>query len=314
MNEGKSARLLRTYLIGLSLSTDITNDFNWEIDYKDIVRDEKQLPGGSGFASVWPAWWRTSEQVLAKFIEPTLIDKNEKIAEYMREVGLLVRLQHENLVSYLGATRHAPYVVITEFAHGVTLRKFSGKKTPFSHREAVKIALQVARGMRSLHEEDVTIIHGELSPDCILIDENSMTARVADFGMRSFRNPPQSHSHSRWYRRAPEQHLDLPLHSSADVFSFGMILYELFEREDAQHFWKSKKASEFLKNGGRPDLNLASCYPPGIHALIKRCWAKNWQERPSFGSIVSDLQKITTNLPRSSSINRSNSCRDNHQA
>ncbi|KAG0609106.1 hypothetical protein M758_8G158200 [Ceratodon purpureus] len=292
---------------------DITNDWNWEIGYKDIVRGEKPLPGGSGFASVWPAHWKHTEQVLAKYIEPTLIDNDNSIANFKQEVAILVRMQDKHLVSYLGATRQAPFVVVTEFAHGVTLRKFSSNKTPLSLKDALSIALQVARGMRCLHEEDVTIIHGELSPDCILIDENNLTARIADFGMRSFRKPPHSHSTSRWYRRAPEQHLGLPLHTSVDVFSFGMILYDLFERENAQHFWKNKKASDILKNGGRPVLNSASCYPPGVKALVEKCWTKDWQERPSFGSIVSDLEKSATKLSRSPSISRSSSSRDNHR-
>ncbi|KAG0557276.1 hypothetical protein KC19_11G116100 [Ceratodon purpureus] len=275
------------------------DDWNWEIDYKDVVRGDRAIAGGSGFASVWPAWWKNSEQVLAKYIEVTLIDNDASIAHFKREVGLLVRMQHPNLVHYIGATSKAPFVVFTELAKGmIFLRKFLEKNSTPSHPNAVYIALQVALGMASLHEEEVTVIHGELSPDCILIDAVSLTARVADFGLRSFRNLPHKWQ-PRYFRAAPEQHQADTLHTSVDVFSFGMILYDLFEHDKAHHFWKKKNSADILRRGGRPTLDTASSYPSGMKNLIERCWAQDSEKRPSFGSIVADLQRMSTKLSRS---------------
>jgi serine/threonine protein kinase len=285
------------------------DDWNWEIDYKDVVRGDKAIAGGSGFASVWPAWWKSSEQVLAKYIEVTLIDKDTTIANFKREVGLLVRMQHPNLVHYIGATSKAPFVVFTELAKGmIFLRKFLEKNTTPSHPDAVYIALQVALGMASLHEEEVTVVHGELSPDCILIDAVSLTARVADFGLRSFRNPPHKWQ-PRYFRAAPEQHQAHTLHTSVDVFSFGMVLYDLLEHEKAYCFWKNKRSADILRKGGQPALDTASSYPSGMKNLIERCWAQDWEKRPNFGSIVADLQRMSTKLSRSnrSQLSRSTS-------
>jgi serine/threonine protein kinase len=285
------------------------DDWNWEIDYKDVVRGDKAIAGGSGFASVWPAWRKSSEQVLAKYIEVTLIDKDTTIANFKREVGLLVRMQHPNLVHYIGATSKAPFVVFTELAKGmIFLRKFLEKNTTPSHPDAVYIALQVALGMASLHEEEVTVVHGELSPDCILIDAVSLTARVADFGLRSFRNPPHKWQ-PRYFRAAPEQHQAHTLHTSVDVFSFGMVLYDLLEHEKAYCFWKNKRSADILRKGGRPALDTASSYPSGMKNLIERCWAQDWEKRPNFGSIVADLQRMSTKLSRSnrSQLSRSTS-------
>lgn len=271
--------------------------------YEDIEH-EKAIHSGSGFLSVYPARLKhNSKRVLAKYIEVNLIDKEERIADFKQEVELLVRIRHPNLVHYLGATRRAPFVVVTELAQGITLRQFL-KETMLPQQGVafqaarVNIALQVARGMAALHEEQVLLIHGELSPDCILIDKGTMTAKVADFGLRDFRKQPNRHCLPRSFRRAPEQHLGLPLHPSVDVFNFGMILYELLEYEKAKLFWKKKTVSKKLQEGERPELDLSECYPKGVHALIERCWTQNWQERPSFGSIVSDLRKIATDLEK----------------
>jgi len=221
------------------LCTDIPEeDWDWTIEYEDIKREEK-IHSGSGFSSVYLARLKQTSNVLAKYIEPTLIDNDDSMASFKHEVELLVRIRHPNLVHYLGATTRPHFVVVTELAQGVTLRKFFKMKT-LSQRDAVHIALQVALAMASLHEEQV-VIHGELSPDCILIDEKTMTAKVADFGLRSFRKEPSRHCLPRMFRRAPEQHFGLPLHTSVDVFSFGMILYELLEYDKAQLFWKKKK-------------------------------------------------------------------------
>lgn len=283
------------------------DDWNWEIDYKDVVRGDKAIPGGSGFHAVWPAWWKSSEQVLAKYIEVTLIDTDASIAKFKREVALLVRMQHPNVVHYLGATSKSPFVVFTELAKGmIFLRKFLERSSTLSHLDAVHIAEQVALGMASLHEEEVTVIHGELSPDCILINPSSMTARVADFGLRSFRNPPLKWQ-PRWYRAAPEQHQAQTLHTSVDVFSFGMILYELLEREKAHHFWKNKKSAELLRKGIRPPLSTARSYPSGMKTLIERCWSQEPEKRPGFGFIVQELQKMSAKLSRSNATHLSRS-------
>ena len=63
--------------------------------------------------------------MLAKHTEPALIEDDDSIGNFKHEIGLLVRMQHENIVPYLGTTTQAPFVVFTELAHGVTLRKFS---------------------------------------------------------------------------------------------------------------------------------------------------------------------------------------------
>lgn len=245
--------------------------------------------------------------MLAKYIEVTLIDNDSSIASFKEEVGLLARIRHPNLVSYLGATRRAPFVVVTELARGVTLRKFFETRTPEQQDEvhacstSVHIALQIARGLAALHDEGALAMHGELTPDCILIDEITMTAKVADFGLRKFRKEA-SRATRRWYRQAPEQHLGVE-HSSVDVFSFGMILWELLKYEDAKLFWKkSNHASKKLQEGKLPDLGLSQDYPKGVHALIKRCWLHNWQERPSFASIVADLQKIHSDLQKKQAL------------
>lgn len=277
------------------------DDWNWEIDYKDVVRGDKPIAGGSGFHAVYPAWWKSSEQVLAKYIEVTLIDTDASIARFKREVAMLVRMQHPNVVHYVGATSKAPFVVFTELAKEmIFLRKFLERTTTVVSRvNAVHIAEQVALGMASLHEEEVTVIHGELSPDCILINPVSLTTRVADFGLRSFRNPPLKWQ-PRWFRAAPEQHhaQSSELHTSVDVFAFGMILYELLERERAHHFWKNKKSAEMLRKGIRPPLNTAKNYPSGMKTLIERCWSQEPEKRPDFGYIVAELQKTATKLSR----------------
>lgn len=282
------------------------DDWNWEIDYKDVVRGDKPIPGGSGFHAVYPAWWKNSEQVLAKYIEVMLIDTDDRIANFKREVALLVRMQHPNLVHYLGASSK-PFVVFTELAKGmIFLRKFLERNPTVSQVDAVHIAEQVALGMASLHEEEVTVIHGELSPDCILINPQTLTARVADFGLRDFRNPPLKWQ-PRWFRAAPEQHNAPTLHTSMDVFSFGMILYELLEPVRAHLFWKNKRAAEILRKGSRPPLNTAKCYPSGMKTLMERCWSPEPERRPNFGTIVSELQKLSNKLSRSKASHLSRS-------
>lgn len=108
---------------------------------------------------------------------------NNNIARFKHKMTLLVRMQYSNLMHYLGARSKAHFVVITELAKDtIPYRKFLEQNT-LSHVHASHIAKQVALDMASLHEEEVTVIHCELSLECILINSKTMEARVADLGL-----------------------------------------------------------------------------------------------------------------------------------
>jgi serine/threonine protein kinase len=106
------------------------------------------------------------------------------------------------------------------------------------------------------------------------------------------------HTGSRRYM-APEVAKDQPYDKSVDVYSFGMLLWEICALEKPYKGYCSKKHMALVVIGGeRPKMDHAhtSHWPAPLQCLMKRCWSSNPEERPSFESITEILDEITNEL------------------
>ncbi|KAK8618428.1 hypothetical protein V6N13_132420 [Hibiscus sabdariffa] len=149
--------------------------------------------------------------------------------QFNREVTLLSRLYHRNVVKFVAACRKPPvYCVVTEYLSEGSLRsylhKLDHKSLPL--QKIIAIALEVARGMEYIHSQG--IIHRDLKPENILIDE-AFHLKVADFGIACeeahcdlLADDPGTY---RWM--APEMIKRKPYRRKVDVYSFGLILWEM---------------------------------------------------------------------------------------
>jgi len=211
--------------------------------------------------------------------------------EFVREIQNLGRLHHPNIVMLMGACKD-PLCIITEFVERGSLfdviRKHPEDLTP---KRIIQIVTGAVRGLAYLHGQNPPILHRDLKSANILITRN-YEAKIADFGLsRSLSTNPSVTSQSmtkkvgttRW--NAPEVLNSLNYSEKADCYSFGMVLYEIFEKKLPFHeeMWDSK-VEEHIIAGFRPEIP-ESC--PQIFAnIIKACWASNPEDRPTFTQIL----------------------------
>ena len=180
---------------------------------------------------------RLDRQVALKVLSPSSATDAERLTRFAREARAGALLNHPNIVSVydVGSHEGMPFVV-SELLHGGTLRERM-KAGALPATVAVKYGLQVARGVVAAHEHGV--VHRDLKPENIFITQDDRV-KILDFGLAKYRTEAlealqQDPSFSTQPGvllgtvgyMSPEQVRGLPLDCRSDIFSLGVILYEM---------------------------------------------------------------------------------------
>ena len=155
-----------------------------------------------------------------------------------------------------------------------------------------RVACGAARGMAYLHSGNPPVLHRDLKSANLLLDE-SYTAKVCDFGLSRLKEQERSMTGNcgtvQWM--APEVLANMSYNEKADVYSFGIILWELLSREcPFDGMSPIQCALAVLNRDKRPDI--PKWCPPSLHALIKSCIKKEANHRPSFVQIILALDAM----------------------
>lgn len=255
------------------------------------------------------------KRVAVKIIRQPDGDENEDMAlrlekQFNREVGILSHLHHRNIVELVAACRRPPvFCVITEYLSGGSLRSFLHKREPgsVSLKEFVSIALDIARGMEYLHSQGV--IHRDLKSENLLFTAD-MCLKVVDFGIAceeincDYLN--EDRGTYRWM--APEVINYKPHNRKADVYSFGIVLWEIITgRVPYEDITPVQAAFAVVHKNARP--TFPEHCPLAIRKLIEKCWVQNPEKRPEFWEIVSILEQFEASLLFDGTLNmRQNLC------
>ncbi|KAL8529372.1 hypothetical protein ACS0TY_006698 [Phlomoides rotata] len=158
-------------------------------------------------------------------------------ARFDREVAMLSKVQHKNLVKFIGACKEPVMVIVTELLLGGTLRKYLLNLRPrcLDMQVAIGFALDIARAMECLHSHG--IIHRDLKPENLLLTADHKTIKLADFGLaREESLTEMMTAETGTYRwMAPELYSTVTLRQGekkhynhkVDAYSFAIVLWEL---------------------------------------------------------------------------------------
>lgn len=285
-----------------SMILDSENVESWEIpkeDQEEWTADLSQLFIGNKFASgahsrIYRGIYKQRAVAVKMVRIPTHKEETRIMLEqqFKSEVALLSRLYHPNIVQFIAACKKPPvYCIITEYMSQGTLRMYLNKKEPYSlsTETILRLALDISRGMEYLHSQGV--VHRDLKSSNLLLNDE-MRVKVADFGTSCLETQTQeSKGNMGTYRwMAPEMVKEKPYTRKVDVYSFGIVLWELTTALlPFQGMTPVQAAFAVAEKNERPPLP-ESCQPALAH-LIKRCWAANPSKRPDFTEIVSALEK-----------------------
>ncbi|XP_021292450.1 serine/threonine-protein kinase HT1-like [Herrania umbratica] len=217
--------------------------------------------------------------------------------QFISEVALLFHLRHPNIITFIAACKKPPvFCIITEYLAGGSLRKYLHQQEPYSVplNLVLKLALDIARGMRYLHSEG--ILHRDLKSENLLLGED-MCVKVADFGISCLESQCGSaKGFTGTYRwMAPEMIKEKHHTKKVDVYSFGIVLWELLTAlTPFDNMTPEQAAFAVCQKNARPPLP-SSC-PLAFSHLINRCWSSNPEKRPHFNEIVSILERYAESL------------------
>lgn len=214
------------------------------------------------------------------------------------------KVRHKNVVQFIGACTKPPSLcIVTEFMSGGSVYDYLHKlKGVFKLPSLLKVAIDVSKGMNYLHQNN--IIHRDLKAANLLMDENEVV-KVADFGVA--RVKAQSGvmtAETGTYRwMAPEVIEHKPYDHKADVFSFGIVLWELLTGKlPYEYLTPLQAAVGVVQKGLRPTIPKNS--QPKLAELLERCWQQDPALRPDFSEIIEILQQIAKEVGEESEERR----------
>ncbi|KAI5596645.1 hypothetical protein POPTR_002G015400v4 [Populus trichocarpa] len=260
----------------------------WEIDAHRLLFERKIATGSSG--DLYKGTF-CSQDVAIKVLRGEHLDDKLQ-SEFVQEVSIMRKVRHKNVVQFIGScTRPPSLCIVTEFMSGGSMYDFLHKqKGSLNLQSLLRVAIDVSKGMHCLNQNH--IIHRDLKSANILMDENGVV-KVADFGVARVQDQTGVMTAEtgtyRWM--APEVIEHKPYDHKADVFSFGIVLWELLTGKlPYEQLSPLQAAVGVVQQGLRPSIPSHS--HPKLVGLLKRCWQRDPFLRPEFSEILELLQQL----------------------
>ncbi|KAI3781176.1 hypothetical protein L2E82_11181 [Cichorium intybus] len=262
-----------------------------EIPWEDLVIGERI--GLGSYGEVYHADWNGTEVAVKKFLDQDF--SGAALAEFKREIRIMQRLRHPNVVLFMGAVTRSPNLsIITEFLpRGSLYRIIHRPQCQIDEKRRIKMALDVAKGMNCLHSSIPTIVHRDLKSPNLLVDED-WNVKVCDFGLsrlkhNTFLSSKSTAGTPEWM--APEVLRNENSNEKCDVYSFGVILWEL---ATLRLPWSGMNPMQVVGAVGFQNrrLDIPKDVDPLVGRIIWECWQTDPNLRPSFAQLTVALKPL----------------------
>ncbi|XP_053946069.1 tyrosine-protein kinase Fer isoform X4 [Anastrepha ludens] len=266
----------------------------WELSNDDVVLLEKI--GRGNFGDVYKAKLKSTKQdVAVKTCRMTLPDEQKR--KFLQEGRILKQYDHPNIVKLIGiCVQKQPIMIVMELVPGGSLLNYLRKNSnALTTRQQMGMCRDAAAGMRYL--ESKNCIHRDLAARNCLVDfENQV--KISDFGMSREEeeyivSDGMKQIPVKW--TAPEA-LNFGKYTSlCDVWSYGILMWEIFSKGDTPYSGMSNsRARERIDAGYR--MPAPENTPPEMYRLMLKCWAAEAESRPHFDEIYNVVDALIIRL------------------
>ena len=265
-----------------------------------------RLIGEGGMGQVYEAQHvNINKRFALKLLRPEIVSNAEAVARFRQEAWSASSIGHENIIEiedFATLPSGAVYLAM-EFLEGVALSERMRQDTPLSFAESLDVMLQVASGLAAAH--DKSIVHRDMKPENVFLGQKygRPLVKILDFGIAKVSGAEGNKSLTRTgtifgtpHYMSPEQALGKTLDHRADIYSVGVIMYELFTGKvpfEAESFMgiltKHITTQPMPPRQAAPDKQI----PEAIEAVILRALAKEAEDRyQSMAELAGDLGAI----------------------
>jgi sterile alpha motif and leucine zipper-containing kinase AZK len=255
----------------------------YEVDICDVEFYEKL--GAGTFGSVYRALWKSRQKIVAV----------KKLLVLEKEPEVLSTLSHRHIVQFYGACTAAPdYCIITEYAElGSLFQYLQDNQIDFG--QILLWAKQIIMGLNYLHTEaPIPVIHRDLKSKNVVIAADR-SAKICDFGSSKFHmNTTKMTLTGTFPWMSPEMIQEQPVSASTDVFSYGVVLWELLTHEVPFRGLEGISVA-WLVVGRGVRLTIPESCPEPFSQLMKKCWETDPLKRPTCKEILAKLDHILGN-------------------
>ncbi|XP_025010215.1 RAF proto-oncogene serine/threonine-protein kinase isoform X2 [Excalfactoria chinensis] len=291
------------------------SSYYWEIEASEVMLSTRI--GSGSFGTVYKGKWHGDVAVkILKVVDPT----PEQFQAFRNEVAVLRKTRHVNILLFMGYMTKDNLAIVTQWCEGSSLYKhLHVQETKFQMFQLIDIARQTAQGMDYLHAKN--IIHRDMKSNNIFLHEG-LTVKIGDFGLATVKSRwsgsqqvEQPTGSILWM--APEvirMQDSNPFSFQSDVYSYGIVLYELMTGELPYSHINNRDQIIFMVGRGYASPDLSKLYkncPKAMKRLVADCLKKVREERPLFPQILSSIELLQHSLPK---INRSASEPSLHRA
>ncbi|CAG7732285.1 unnamed protein product [Allacma fusca] len=274
-------------------------------DLKEIPRENLQLVkalGQGAFGEVYQGFFkqRAGDSVEMPVAVKTLpeLSSNQAEMDFLMEALIMSKFNHANIVHFIGVCfdKHPRFIVLELLAGGdlkTFLRESRPKperSSPLTMKDLLTCAMDVSKGCRYLEENH--FIHRDIAArNCLLTTKGpGRVVKIADFGMARdiyradyYKKGGKAMLPVKWM--PPEAFLDGIFTSKTDVWSFGVLLWEVFSLGYMPYPGRGNQdVMQLVTNGGR--LEPPTNCPAPVYGIMTQCWHPIPEERPNFATLL----------------------------
>eukprot|EP00658_Telonema_sp_P-2_P022657 TRINITY_DN19056_c0_g2_i2.p1 TRINITY_DN19056_c0_g2~~TRINITY_DN19056_c0_g2_i2.p1 ORF type:complete len:403 (-),score=91.36 TRINITY_DN19056_c0_g2_i2:293-1501(-) len=275
--------------------------WDWEITLTELTF--KELVGAGSYAEVYHGELNGKQVAIKRFRTKHMSPHEHE--QFLNEVHVLASLSHPNILGFEAAVATAPhFCIVTEYitpgSLQAVLKHAQEYMLPWPRR--VGMACDIAAGMGYLHSFQPPIVHRDLKPSNLLVQSDGLV-KVCDFGSsrQVVATGTMSVCGTPVYM-APEVLRGERYDESADLYSFGIVLWELLVREvPFKGVIPVVAGMKIAYEGARPAVpaveDLAETSQRDFLELLVQCWAQQSEERPRFQGVKTRLYEMARQLP-----------------